>query len=841
MNAVKTKLEWVDALKGFAILGILLNHFVESFRSYPWFTNPYSDWPDLATRLGNIIPADGSIPFRLVKFFGWLGDMGPGVFILLSGLTLTLSAYRNRLSVIDFYRKRLWRIYPLYMVIHAVVLFVAVYVFHWEIEAFSVKTLLSFLGLRFNESLFFFINPSWWFIWLILQMYMLFPFLFLLLKKIRLQSFIFITLFITIISRLAGVAGWYEGEMFYWMTGMFGGSRLFEFTAGMVLAKIMVDKPDLWETFRKNKTGLLLWSLLFYIPGFIASWTYAGSLVSNSMISIGMSGLFLWIFQVFITSERIKKPLLWIGKNSFSVFLIHQPFMMYASGAFGGATKAIALTGAVAGSFVLGWLIERSLNMVISPSENEKTTIMKVLSGFKTGIIFYLLLFASLTLSFAFTFVSPAWMYKIIRVIFALLFINGVLQLYYLFLRKQKSSALIPLLSFMSLIFILLTGNWYSLFWVFVLLVILINYLLGKYATFLTFIINLTLVFALILSSELFLKKHAPLEMNKWGEFEALQPDDQTVYSLIPYKTSYLKYNNYEYQIITNSLGFTSPEYPQTRDDSSAFRIFLTGDAFTMPEGLNYEFSYAHLLETGLQESHPEREIQLFNGGVTGYSPNEIAAQLKKFTPVIEPDLVIVQLFTNEFEEIHLLPEERLKNIGFGKEESFRERLLLNAQLPAHFSIEIRNLLNIPNKEFRYIKSLAYLYEKDSEYYKSSSLKIMDKKIEEMKKICIQNGAELMIMYVPTQLEISSPEDVSYYPENIDLKDTLRYDFDLPRKIFRHICENEEIIFEDITETLKQNTKQPVYFRESWHWNKEGHKAAADFLKGRIDNQKIIE
>jgi hypothetical protein len=68
---------------------------------------------------------------------------------------------------------------------------------------------------------------------------------------------------------------------------------------------------------------------------------------------------------------------------------------------------------------------------------------------------------------------------------------------------------------------------------------------------------------------EFFLWKHKPLEAGRWGEFPALQVDSETVYSLIPNKTTRLRYNNYDYLVKTNSLGFASPEIDLT---SKAFK-----------------------------------------------------------------------------------------------------------------------------------------------------------------------------------------------------------------------------------------------------------------------------
>ena len=84
--------EWLNPIKAFALLAIMLNHFVEEFGTGPWFTNPSESWPDFSTRITEIFPTEHPFPISLIQFLGWLGDSGPGVFIFASGFGLMWAA-----------------------------------------------------------------------------------------------------------------------------------------------------------------------------------------------------------------------------------------------------------------------------------------------------------------------------------------------------------------------------------------------------------------------------------------------------------------------------------------------------------------------------------------------------------------------------------------------------------------------------------------------------------------------------------------------------------------------------------------------------------------------------
>ena len=324
----------------------------------------------------------------------------------------------------------------------------------------------------------------------------------------------------------------------------------------------------------------------------------------------------------------------------------------------------------------------------------------------------------------------------------------------------------------------------------------------------------------------------------QWGELPALQPDAITGYSLIPSRTTRLKYNNYDYIIKTNSLGLASPEISLNKD-TDEYRIFIIGDAFTMPEGMEYESSYPYLLEEKLRKSYPDRHINIINGGVTGYGPNEFLAHLDKYIDTIKPNLVINQFFVNEFEEVNFELHSRNAGIGFDLKKSLRSYYLANTQLPAHYRKFIEQLFNHENASYRYWKSLIYLYEKDSPLYSVSVLVKIDDYLSKIQTLCHEKNSELMVMFVPGQIAVSEPRDIDYFPHSLDINDTLIYSFEKPNRIIREICTTKGILFTDLTDTLKNHHNQPVYFPESWHWNSEGHKVAAQKLFEEIITLKF--
>jgi peptidoglycan/LPS O-acetylase OafA/YrhL/lysophospholipase L1-like esterase len=832
-------LEWVDGLKAFAILGILLNHFVEEFGEGPWFSNPSYDWPPFSERISSIFPVGNNWMVVAVKFLGWLGDMGPGVFILLSGFTLALSQLRKEKSTLDFYRSRILRLFPLYIAIHIIVVAFAVLAdFPAGFKASSLYVVLSFLGLRFNDALFFFINPSWWFIWLIIQFYLFFPILFKWLQNKKLVYFIGITLLITILSRMAGIFHiTYSNNLYFWMTGLFAGTRLFEFSVGMALAKIISDKSEFKIAIPFKPFGILLISIGIYIFGFVSSWSYLGSLISNILITIGLSGIFYVFYNFGSSVKPVRETLLFIGRNSFSVFLIHQPFMQFASENLQGVPKIICLIAIIIIAFPVGYLIEKLVNLLVEKFRSKYQFFETVITGKLLILAIYTLTFVLILINLS----SPILPYNFSKLSKLIAFVEIVaITLYFLAnLNKQKRFVPSVFYLFFFLIFIfyfILPPDWIPM----VAIVLTISFVLYKVLIFfihlkLSLIFSCILTIVVLISIEQYFRINKPIEMGKWGEFPALRTDTNTAYSLIPDKSTHLKYNNYDYVLKTNSLGFASPEIDLRKNDPKIFRILLIGDAFTMPEGMEYAYSYPALLEKQLKIKFKDKKIEVINGGVTGYGPNEMRARMQLYIDTIKPDLVINELFVNEFDEINLTPDARLKDIGFTSEESTRIKYFGYSQLFLHYNNWIRGVSGIEDKPFNYYKSLLNLFEKSSPIYSDTVVSKMDSYFAEIKSLTEKNGAKLWIVYVPAQIEVSAAKYISYYPVHVNLADTNKFDFGISHRIINSLCEKNSIYLLDTKDLLKNHQIQPVYFEDSWHWNQNGHKLIADLLAREIE------
>lgn len=836
MSASSTKpshIDWLDPIKALALLGILLNHVVEEFGPGPWFTNPSNDWPDFRTRMSQVFPSEHGFPISFIQFIGWLGDSGPGVFILASGLGLTWAIIhrpRSRNWIIEFYQHRLLRIFPLFIAMHFVILGSSLFIPGSNLSLADRNTLLSMLGLRFTGDLFFYIAPAWWFVWLILQLYVVFPFLVLLLERVGVQRFLLITCMVTFCSRALGVL--YSPILYYWMTGIFFGTRLAEFAVGMALAVILRRWAMKGFPILHTRT-VLGWASLAYVLGLLLSFTYPGAIFSNLFVTVGLSGLFYVLWKGCITKSLfLSKAVTWVGLHSYGVYLFHHAPLTWTGTLFPGSTGShiFAALAIVLVSFPVGWFMNYAISRLAKTLKDLQPFVFlrtlavsgslavilalvwiepQLWSPWKYRTFAWLLGISILALGAGEYVIGrvDAWLERLIR--WTAIF-SAVVQMFLLPPRFGAAAIVVGLS-------------------VALLSVVIAHFLTVRPLAWSAGLLGALTIFSLL---EIGLRHSIPLEAGQWGELPALQTHPTRVYSLKPNQTTHLRYNNYDYMVRTNSLGLVGPEISPEKPTGDTLRILVIGDAFTMPEGVAWEKSYPVLLENQLAQCLAPRPVQVINAGVTGYGPVEELAQLRELIPLLKPDIVIYEFFVNEFKEVNFSPEQRLTEIGLQPtDHSLVLAFLRQSQVLAQgrrFRAFLTEQITDAPAEWRYAKALLEYYRAgENVLYSEETIKKLGSYLGAMAKVAQDGHSRLVIFFVPAAVAVSRPSELEYFPWGEDLHDLTRYDLNRPFRSLQRLAQDLDVPAIDLTPYVQSTLPQPVYFRESWHWNEEGHRVAS--------------
>lgn len=325
---------WLDGMKGLAILWIVGFHFIDTHpvvRQYPWVLEP-AYLSRMAVTCAGLAP--GAWVTYLLKGIvvavSQLGFHGVGVFLVASGFGLSYSLAKSGGAAegwLGWYGKRFLRLFPLYWVAHLVYL-VSPFVAH--AEPTDYRFLLSLLGLRLYplRMIFFYANPAWWFFTLLIQLYLVFPLLNALLRKLGPYIFLLVCAAVTFALRYVMLCVVpVDGN--YIQGGFFGG-RLVEFAAGMALGHLAQRDPADVER-RFFGPAMLAAGAAMYALG-IASyrppeWLYT---FTDALTGIGLFVLLAHLCRRLETAAaRVAGVLALVGTYSYGLYLIHQPYVIY--------------------------------------------------------------------------------------------------------------------------------------------------------------------------------------------------------------------------------------------------------------------------------------------------------------------------------------------------------------------------------------------------------------------------------------------------------------------------------------------------------------------------------
>jgi peptidoglycan/LPS O-acetylase OafA/YrhL len=314
------RLLWIDISKGLAILFVAYFHFFTTYFQYGVL--PPADWSNFSAGALTIL--------RLAWFnVSGLGFHAVGVFIILSGWTLMQSTMRRAESGAipwgTWYRARFLRLYPMYWVAHLVYLlspFVA------RLEPVDDRIILSLLGLRFIDIQmnFMYLNAAWWYFSMLIQFYLIFPLLFLAVRRVGPWWFLVIACAAGFFARYMLLVVWHQSGL--WVLGGFAVCRLPEFALGMSFAMWHTQSTARVDWFLLRGAGLVLGLILYPAALQLYDGLYEYIFVDFATGTCCMLEI-VGIAGIILIFKEPAKLFGLVGFYSYGLYLIHQPYVIW--------------------------------------------------------------------------------------------------------------------------------------------------------------------------------------------------------------------------------------------------------------------------------------------------------------------------------------------------------------------------------------------------------------------------------------------------------------------------------------------------------------------------------
>jgi peptidoglycan/LPS O-acetylase OafA/YrhL len=253
-----------------------------------------------------------------------LNKLGSGVplFFMVSGLTLCLSESRRKHSnYIAFLTRRLFRIFPLYLVVLSIMLVLGA--FYWHSKFPSWRELLLYISLLFNFTPRHVEGLVWasWSLSVEIIFYLFFPIIF---KRLRVGyrpkiTFLLCTLVLSVTAKAIVapmVSSYLGGNSNYSYFMIF--NHLPFFAAGICLYTLLFENDEQRSAKKSKISPLALFAL------FLLIYSYSQPLVIDTIYIQGI-GLACLILSLALSQKNIiVNPItIYLGKISYSLYLTH--------------------------------------------------------------------------------------------------------------------------------------------------------------------------------------------------------------------------------------------------------------------------------------------------------------------------------------------------------------------------------------------------------------------------------------------------------------------------------------------------------------------------------------
>ena len=731
-------LVWIDLMKGVALIWVFLNHCTDHIPGSPFFAYPTAHWPPFVVGFQQLMPIGGhgvwDLAFNVYRYIGWTGGTGVQLFLILSGFGLTWGLLKKNqqapLAVLPFYRRRAERIYPLWWTLHILVFFPMLLAGRMNPDESSFW--LSLVGFRATPKLMYFLNPAWWYIGLLIQLYLVYPILWRILQRKGPLWLIVVSFTAAFAIRGLGLFV-FEGFLSAWSMGTIFITRLPEFALGMALASWNWKSPRVFDQ-QLRSWWTIAASFAFFAIGAALALDLLGMTFALFLLGTGAFGLLYAPLQKLGASRLpINRLIRWIGRHSYSLFLTHYFFV------------AVLLLGAQSIEFA-------------------KLTLLMI-------VAFILSALASVTIE---------WLVSMtVRVSKKLMLAVGEL----------------------------------------------------RFALAVSFIV-LLLLFTLV-AGESLVRKVDPQEVLGWGERSSLMADETFGWRLIPNRSTRLRWESYDYDVTANKLGFPGPDYHEQKQPGS-LRILTTGDAFTSAEGVNTDQAWPRLLEKRLREKLSPRNVEVLNFGMTGYGPQQYTSIVDSFARIFHPDILIVEMFVNDYQDILVDVREAQNGIGFELPPQDGWRSYVRLSHLSRYTLQklvkplAAQALSRPSYSNGYFLGNFAAFERQGVVARLVPYSRVERCLQRIKHVSDSLGAKVIIVMVPASIQVCEPSQLDYYPRNVNIADTVEFDIELPQRKTREISASLGIKYLDLRTVLGASGPTCFYQGRNMHWTVAGHDTVAN-------------
>lgn len=294
--------------------------------------------------------------------------------------------------------------------------------------------------------------------------------------------------------------------------------------------------------------------------------------------------------------------------------------------------------------------------------------------------------------------------------------------------------------------------------------------------------------------------------------------------------------------VTINSLGFRGREIAQEKP-KNGYRIICLGGSTTFGTGpLKEENNWPDQLERLLQAEYKQRQIEVINAGVPGYTTADSLINLELRLLDLSPDLIIINHLSNDlskngfkdFKPDYSHVYQSYKGLSYYLDRYYRFYLFIFTQAANRF---------IPG----YVKESNYLQREieRSDHADERGVSVFKRNLEHMILIARKHNIKVMLITYPKAFDKTMPleeqkrwsNEALYFHPALTLEGL--YDgFSRYNDTIMDLAKENETYLVDLAGGISPGGKN---FVDSVHFNDEGAREVAKIINESIIGSRLIE
>jgi len=309
-----------------------------------------------------------------------------------------------------------------------------------------------------------------------------------------------------------------------------------------------------------------------------------------------------------------------------------------------------------------------------------------------------------------------------------------------------------------------------------------------------------------------------------------------------------------EKRVITNSLGFFDKEIREVKKiNKEKKRIILIGDSFIEGSGLNYEDTFAGLLEKNLGN-----QFEILNSALGSYSPSIYYKKTKYFFDkgyefnqaliFLDVSDIFDELFIKFDSEGNILTEQETKKQSFHKRtfytigRFFRDNstIFRFLNILSDKTELIKNYLKLKIKTSKDLnKSFFYTNRDDVMFYRMTHIDRGFWTFNDKKFNAIQDGLKQSEIYLLKLFNLLKKNNISSTLIVYPWPTQIFYGDNYHENYWKNFADRNQISFLSIYDRFQRKDKRNIIFENfiygDIHWNKKGTKLIYNKVINNID------